>query len=403
MQKQIYLVVTPFFPSPESWRGAYCYDFVNALMKSEKYDVRVFVPGSGSDYDYQGVHVVRFKVKMLPSAVLPFLFSKWNQRSFLEKLREAKIDICNIAVCHGHSAFLGIYPLAVKKLNQSCLTLLHHHDLGSFGLNIGRLRHIWLFKAIQYFLLRRVHEQMDVHVFISKKVRQSFLSVPNAQWTTYVDYLRQMRGLRWLRGPKIKGSLVLYNGVDTAQFHTLASEKSKGSFVIGCVANFNEGKDQITLLRAVALLRDEFPEIQLRFMGSGEDLKRCQAFAKRERLNAEFLTEVDHGELPRFYYGLDLFVLPSYWDGFGCVFTEAWHCGVPFIACDSIGIAELIPEKERKQWLFRQQDVNGLADCIRNYFIHRPQQCLLVQTDEVSLVDDFVKEIDKRISDLKSS
>ena len=72
----IYIVVTPFFPSPETWRGAYCYDFVKALMRTGKYDVRVFVPGNGADYDYQGVHVYRFPVKYLPSNVFPVLFRR---------------------------------------------------------------------------------------------------------------------------------------------------------------------------------------------------------------------------------------------------------------------------------------------------------------------------------------
>jgi hypothetical protein len=189
--KPIYLVVTPFFPSPETWRGAYCYDFVKALMRVGKYDVRVFVPGNGPDYDYQGVHVYRFSINMLPSNVFPFLFNRWNQRSFINKVKSVGIDINNVAVCHGHTANFSIYPLAVKRENPRCLTLLHHHDPQSYGLNNGRLSHYWLYNLIQFPILRRFHEQMDVHVFISRAVKRSFLNAPNAMWTQYDEYRKQ--------------------------------------------------------------------------------------------------------------------------------------------------------------------------------------------------------------------
>ena len=39
-----------------------------------------------------------------------------------------------------------------------------------------------------------------------------------------------------------------------------------------------------------------------------------------------------HENLPSFYQSLDLFVLPSYYEAFGCVYAEAYSCGVPFIA-----------------------------------------------------------------------
>lgn len=40
----LYLVVTPFFPSPDSWRGAYVYDQVMAIERNSDYKVLVFRP-----------------------------------------------------------------------------------------------------------------------------------------------------------------------------------------------------------------------------------------------------------------------------------------------------------------------------------------------------------------------
>lgn len=42
--KRYYLCVTPFFPSPGNWRGAYVFDQVKAIERQSDYRVLVFVP-----------------------------------------------------------------------------------------------------------------------------------------------------------------------------------------------------------------------------------------------------------------------------------------------------------------------------------------------------------------------
>lgn len=391
----VYLVVTPFFPSPDSWRGAYCYDFVKALQKTGRYDVRVFVPGTGLDYDYQDVHVCRLSVKALPSAVLPFLFARYNVQSFLRKLKSEGITPVDVAVCHGHTAFLGIYPLALKRLNPKCLTLLHHHDLASFGLNLGRLRHFWPHKVINFLLLRRMHERMDVHVFLSRKAETSFRAVPDASWSVYDDYRRQMWGLRGFRSPRIRQAIVLHNGVDCQKF-TPRGRTVHAEFVMGCIANFGELKDHRSLLEAVASLKGHLGDWRLRLIGSGPRLAACEAFVAEHGLEdrVSFESEVDHTELPDFYRSLDLFVLPSYFEGFGCVFTEAWACGTPFITCEGQGMDDLILPEERGLWLCKPMNPADLAEKILLYYWNRPEQHLTGPIDIDVLVPRFVEQVE---------
>lgn len=390
----VYIVASPFFPSPETWRGAFCYDFVKALMRTGEYDVRVFVPGNGPDYDYQGVHVYRFSVKHLPSNVFPFLFKRWNQQSFLKKVKTVGIDIQNVAVCHGHTANFSIYPLALKCENPKCLTLLHHHDLQSFGLNNGLLRHCWPYNLIQFPLQRWHHEQMDAHVFISGAVKRSFLAAPDASWTDYPYYRKQMRGLGFYRSPKIKKSIILHNGVDCEQFKPL--EKTPSSmFTIGCVGNFSELKDQIGLLKALALIKDKLGAWKLKFVGSGKIEGEMRALIATEGMesNVEFISEMDHTQLPDFYRSLDLFVLPSWFEGFGCVFTEAYACGVPFITCEGQGMDDLISQDERHLWLCKQCNPQDLAEKVHCYYQNRPTQHLTSPISFDALLKKYLKSI----------
>lgn len=404
MDKPVYVVVTPFFPSPSNWQGAYCYDFVMALKRTGKFDVRVFVPGADGEYDYEDVRVTTFRVRQLPSAVFPFFFKRFNQRSFLSAILRSGTRVEDVAVCHGHTAFFSIYPLAVKTRNPRCLTLLHHHDPQSFGLNLGRLRHLWLYNLLMFPVLRRLHEKIDCHVFISEMVRRSFLAAPDASWTTYEGYRRQMRGLGFYRGARIKRGVVLSNGVDSSRFSPFG-KKPDDVFTIGCIGNFVDWKDQISLLRAFCILRKlrtmtkcesctYLDRARVVFIGSGPERAKCEKYARAKGLDVEFRDEVMHDELPEFYRSLDLFVLPSYFEGFGCVFTEAYACGVPFITCEGQGIEDLICDEDRDTWLCQQRNPDDLAAKIRNYIQKRPIQQLKGEFDIDKLVSFFACQVD---------
>lgn len=397
----VYLYITPFFPSAESWRGAYCFDFVKSLMRTGRYDVHVFMEGDGQDYEILGIKVHRFPVKRLPSNVLPFLFSRSNGRSFLQKVAGCGISLDEVAVCHANTANYGIYPLAVKKANPKCLTLLHHHDLQPFGLNNGILCHCWPYNVMQYPLLCSMHERIDCHVFISEQARRSFLVAPDASWTQYEYYKRQMRGLSFYRSPRIRQSMVLHNGVDSSLFTPAPCPGTSRSFTIGCVGNFSVLKDQLGLLKALAIADDKLGDWRLKLLGSGGKEGELRLFVSEHGMDGkvEFCNEIAHEKLPEFYRSLDLFVLPSWFEGFGCVFTEAWSCGVPFITCEGQGVEDLILDDERELWLCRQRDPADLADKIVHYFNERPKQHLSSTVAIDELVQRFVEDI-KELSKL---
>ena len=403
-----YLYITPFFPTPDNWRGAYGYDFVKALTRQlelragvGEWRVEVFKPGDGRDYEVGGITVRTFKTRQLPSNVLPFMFRKYNEKSFIDKVKSVgevegwKIE--DIAVCHGNTATFAIYPLSVKRLNAKCKTLLHHHDLASFGLNMGRLRHCWLYNLYMFPVLRKLHEAIDTHVFISEASRKSFRMAPDTSWTIFEDYKRQMRGLPY-RPVKIKNSVILHNGVDKSVFREAEGRRPKveGEFVIGCVGNFDDGKGQVTLLRAVQALKTKVQDkIKVVFVGSGPELEKCKKYASKNGIDAEFRSEVRHENLADFYRSLNLFVLPSYFEGFGCVFTEAYACGVPFVTCEGQGMDDVVSDGEKAEWLCRPMDYNDLADKICNYNKYQNVQNLKAEIDITKTVANFVASVVK--------
>ena len=113
-----------------------------------------------------------------------------------------------------------------------------------------------------------------------------------------------------------------------------------------------------------------------------------------------FRLPVPHDKLIEVYNSFDLFVLPSYWDTLGCVYLEAYACGVPFMAAEGTGIKELIPEEEQTKWIAPKSDPEKLAKMIYDYIEYRYPQTLSQSININDLVSNFLKVIDNKRLDL---
>ena len=395
--KPVYLYVTPFFPTPTSWRGSFCLDFVRSLERTGLYDVRVFVPGRGKDYEVGGLKVHRFASWQLPSAIFPFLFNRHNAKRFLKAVHQAGIEPATVAVCHVNTAACGPYALAAKRAFPRCRALLQHHSLQAFGLNRGVLSECWLHNVIQFPILRRMHEAIDCHVFVSEQTRRSFYAAPDTSWTSYAHYRRQMRGLGFYRPVRQGRSVVLHNGVDTNLFTPKGREATTngGPFTIGAVANFEALKGHVILIEALAQIGEKLGDWRLKIVGSGPKERQIRDVLSRNGLESrvEIIREMAHDALPDFYRSLDLFVLPSVFEAFGCVYTESFACGTPFIACAGQGMDDLVPEAERDLWLAAPGDAEDLAKKIVSYYDRRPRQLLTGEIAIDPLVCEFLGKV----------
>lgn len=128
------------------------------------------------------------------------------------------------------------------------------------------------------------------------------------------------------------------------------------------VGRFNEPRKGFRyLLRAFALVRDQFPEARLLVVGRG-DIRRYRDFLDRHGLGGvEFVGYVEADELPRYYVSCDLFCAPSTkGESFGLILLEAMASGRAVVASRIPGYAGVI-EHGRDGWLVAPQDTVGLA------------------------------------------
>ena len=133
-------------------------------------------------------------------------------------------------------------------------------------------------------------------------------------------------------------------------------------------------------------------------LGSGETRNMCEEYLQNHGLMryVEWPSEVTHDKLPAYYHSLSLFVLPSYFEGFGCVFTEAAACGVPFMGCVNQGYSEYIPKEEWDKWLINPGNYVRLAEIIEAYMKSGFQQKLCETYDIDSLITNYLNYLTKK-------
>jgi glycosyltransferase involved in cell wall biosynthesis len=80
----------------------------------------------------------------------------------------------------------------------------------------------------------------------------------------------------------------------------------------------------------------------------------------------------EHAALPEFFAASDVYALPSVGEQFGLAIVEAMACGLPPVAVDRFGPAEIVQDGETG-WLVPPDDERALADALVEA-VNRPQE-----------------------------
>ncbi len=104
------------------------------------------------------------------------------------------------------------------------------------------------------------------------------------------------------------------------------------------------------LIKAIGILREEFPDINLDLAGGGPALKSLKSLVKKLDLerNVHFLGFIEHAQLNKVYKEHDIFVTASTIETQGVVILEAMASGLPIVGVRRLAIPDLV-----------KNDING--------------------------------------------
>ena len=161
---------------------------------------------------------------------------------------------------------------------------------------------------------------------------------------------------------------VLHTGVDTAHFSPqLVPKDARPTVIFAGRISRNKGVEM--LVAACCHLTREFPDLQLRMLGSGEsglieELKQtAMSDGCPSMLDLPGFTRSE--DLPAQLCRAHVFAAPSLYEGGpGFVYLEAMACGLPAIGCEGSGVAEVITHG-RTGILVPPGNVDALTEALR--------------------------------------
>jgi glycosyltransferase involved in cell wall biosynthesis len=153
---------------------------------------------------------------------------------------------------------------------------------------------------------------------------------------------------------------VIYNGIDQKPYARRRRRESDKGPVIGIVGRLHEQKGHAVLLKAFPAILRDFPEALVTVIGEGELRRELEGLAASLGILAHVRFAGSRTDIPDQLGRMDVFVLPSLWEGLPIVLMEAMAAGLPIVATAVDGVTEMI-EHERTGLLVPPGDPAGLA------------------------------------------
>ncbi len=289
------------------------------LSLVENIDKEIFEPVVLSFTD--GPMVEQLRTMNIPVHIIhtekPFDISVWKKVRKL--MRDERIDIVH---AHGTRANSNMFWAARKE-----------------GLPLIYTCHGWSFHQDQYSLKKKI--RIWGERILTKKATVN-ICVSNAN---------RKEGIA-LFG-KSFDPVVIQNSIDGRKFDPDREYKdvrkefgvNRSEILLGFIARFTWQKQPLVLINAFADVLKEVPEVRLLLVGDGEQKQEALMLIEKSGIKEKIVLEDFRKDVPDLLAAIDIFVLPSLWEGLPVALLEAMSMSKPIIATGVDGTAEVIEDR----------------------------------------------------------
>lgn len=143
----------------------------------------------------------------------------------------------------------------------------------------------------------------------------------------------------------MKELFVLKNGVDLEKFRYSSEAReimrgrlgiNKNDYVIGHVGRFSYEKNQQFIIRLLKTIKASVPEAKALLVGSGNTMEAIMKLSEEAGLTESVIFVGNTNDVQDYLQAMDVFVLPSLFEGLGIAGIEAQANGLPVIASENI-------------------------------------------------------------------
>ena len=295
------------------------------------------------------------------------------QRQFLDLMRREQIEIIH---AHGSRAASNmIWP--ARKLHIPLVYTVHG----------------WSFHDDQGKLVRTLR-QWSEKLICSLACQVICVSQSNA------DTGRESFGL--------KNAVVIENGINLIKFNPNGQFNdlrelfgfTPDDFVVGFIARCTKQKAPVDFLEAVRLAHENNSKVKGLFVGEGDMDAEVDAYIAAHQMSDYVYRSLFRTDVPDLLYCIDVYCLPSLWEGLSIALLEAMAMGKAIVATPTDGTKEVITHEDNGL-LIPFCQTQELADAIIRMY-EDPELCkrcgiharsLVAQRFNAQRVSDVVAEI----------
>ena len=159
---------------------------------------------------------------------------------------------------------------------------------------------------------------------------------------------------------------IVPGAVDTERFSPDASRATPTVLVMLYHGRVDRRKGVLDLLDACNVLRAEGQPLRLLISGIGPDHDAASAKIASDHLGGivEMTGYVDYPDVPAVYHRADVFVSPTYAEGFSNTILEAMASGLACVSCNAVGVVDCLRDGENGL-LTEPGDIPALAGSLR--------------------------------------
>lgn len=201
--------------------------------------------------------------------------------------------------------------------------------------------------------------------FLNRKLFKNYIDeiIANSE-ATKKTILTNNTGL--FEPSKIK---VIYNGLILKENINITENqriylKQNNEFIIGNAGRFVKQKNHRFLIHLAARLKKENINFKILLAGSGKLQSEIEALAKQLKVDDKIVFTGFVEDVSNFMECIDIYVLPSLWEGFGYVLAEAMICKKPVIAFNLSSNPEIL-ENQKTGFLVEQNNMDELVDKVK--------------------------------------
>jgi glycosyltransferase involved in cell wall biosynthesis len=192
---------------------------------------------------------------------------------------------------------------------------------------------------------------------------------------------------------------VIYNGIDLSQGEQRINRSEVRAqlgirpeeMAIGVVARLEEQKGHKVLLEALSQIPELPPSLKVLIIGDGKLRSQLEQDTLKRGLSSQVIFLGTRKPIFPILKALDLFLLPSLWEGFSMAILEAMAMGLPVIAT-KVGGAEEVITSGQHGLLIPPGDAPRLAEAIQDALLHRDKYLKMARMGQERVTQNFSKE-----------